>query len=87
MPPPRRWRLVRVRWRDRYRAVALTEEACAQAERLRFVLGVMGLLRVAASSAFSLVEKVAPAGHRMSRLRGAGSPHGFHTTGPPGSGR
>ena len=37
---------------------------------LLFVLGVMNLVWIAALAAFVLVEKVAPAGHRVSRLTG-----------------
>ena len=37
---------------------------------LLFVLGVMNLLGIAALAAFVLIEKVAPAGHRLSRITG-----------------
>ncbi len=37
---------------------------------LLFVLGVMNLLWIAALAAFVLIEKVAPAGHRLSRITG-----------------
>ena len=37
---------------------------------LLFVLGVMNLLWIAALAGFVLIEKVAPAGHRVSRLTG-----------------
>jgi predicted metal-binding membrane protein len=37
---------------------------------LLFVLGVMNLLWIAALAGFVLIEKVAPAGHWVSRLTG-----------------
>lgn len=43
---------------------------CRALMALSFVLGVMNVLRTAALAAFMLVEKVVPAGHRVSLVSG-----------------